>query len=57
MSFFSRNFRFLRVIFVTRNKKKSRPTEPTWKVRPPVKQGCFFRRLITENNIIPKESA
>ena len=39
-------FFFRGVIFATKKKKifkkKSWPTDPTWKVRPPVKQGFFF---------------
>ena len=33
---------FKGVIFATRREKKNVPTDTTWKVHPPVKQGFFF---------------
>ena len=48
---FFRKFHVFKVIFAPEikkriKKKKSRLTDPTWEVRPPVKQGIFFVALL-----------
>ena len=48
ISKFSQNFRVFEVIFWNHKWKKiARPTDPTWQVHPPIKQGFFFCGLST----------